>query len=305
MASGCCSPLMVTRFEFRRRDIPDRRAQLEQSAGVDSIELRARGASEQGAVAPGTGGIAHQYASRGIGRRATSAALDDDWGIADRCAGHLRYAVTSTPSFCLRSAGVEFQFLSEDRVYGLFQPVVRFKHLDDGRIDQPVVLLAGVQHQPVQRTWESHSEDHLAPPAVGLLVVDFFPVIVVFFVLVRRLVAGTVFSLALGGRRESRPSHPSPSHRRPGALKPADASHGGRTTGINFAAERDACQHPCAGREHGQRLTAQTSSSLWHIAPLAARHHQAISRSTTRGVAIRPTTTTRHPPRETKAPSFR
>ena len=58
MASGYCSPLIVTRFEFRRRDIPDRLARLQQAAGVEPTAPRARGASEPHAVAHGAGGMA-------------------------------------------------------------------------------------------------------------------------------------------------------------------------------------------------------------------------------------------------------
>ena len=48
MASGCCSPLMVTRFEFRGRDISDLVPQLEQAAGVEPTSPRACGALRLG-----------------------------------------------------------------------------------------------------------------------------------------------------------------------------------------------------------------------------------------------------------------
>ena len=230
MASGCCSPRIVTRFEFRRRDIPNRLAQREQAAGVEPTAPRARGKLRLGHCH-----LRHRYASRGIRRGATA---------ADR---------------------------------------------DASRTEAP-----GIFARPTR------------PPMVG----------------------PSLDSRDVAGCRESRPSSVRAAPRRRAAVVPAPvptagARHGGGRRGINFAAESCARQHSCTGREHdggvrtltrlskksvppdGQRLTAPTSSSLWHIAPLAARHNQAISRSTTRGVATRPTTTTRHPPRETKAPSFR
>ena len=79
--------------------------------------------------------------------------------------------------------GVEFQLLFDDVIEGRLNQVVRFQQPHNYGVDQSVVVPAGVEHQPIQRAWQSYSQDHLDPPAVPLgavhLVVVVMPVIVV------------------------------------------------------------------------------------------------------------------------------
>ena len=79
--------------------------------------------------------------------------------------------------------GVEFELLFDNVIEGLLDQVVCFQQPHNHGVDQSVVVLAGVEHQPIQRAWQSHSQDHLDPPAIALGAVNLVVVMVVVLVL--------------------------------------------------------------------------------------------------------------------------